>query len=344
MSNVNVKKHYVKRTLRYLKNAFLNVTNDYMDEARQNAKDKRDLKIPTKEEMGKIYSNFMKYNNKQKGFLKMTYDEMKDLWNTAKTEVKAQYERLGTDPDKLKKKEKEDDFDIDSIPDFDEAAGTESMGYNLQTSFEPVVESEAINPPNTYYLTEDFLGKVLLLFTTMIEHQGINDWTTKSDSGIKDIIKSSIAKTPLEESKVDSSVSVVTSLIERIRNCQPITQGQCMNKNVLIGTESTDVIVMKDTTELKNAVKTLVDSLNQEERNNVVIISNILHDIVNYYNSLYPNDRVCLVGHNKLVSDLESVYKDRELALDIFILFYFNLLDSKKLSDIQDRIREFINN
>lgn len=342
MSNVNVKKQYLKRTLRYLRNAFTNIGNDYMKESRENLKAKRDLTIPTKEDMAKVYSNFMKYNEKQKGFLRMTYDEMKELWTTAKKEAGAQFKRLGTDPDKLKKQEKDDTFDINDIPDFDDL-GTESMEYSLQTSFEPTLESESIDPPNTYYLTEDFLGKVMLLFTSMLEHTGINDWASSSNSDIREIIKSSIANTPLEEQKIDSSVSVVTSMIERIRNCQPITQGEFCNKNVLVGTESTDVIIMRDTKELKAYVKNLIDSLNQEDKSTIVTIDNILHDILNAYNYLHPSDKACLIENNPLVRDLASVYNDSELAHDIFILFYFNIISEKSLNDINDRIKEFIN-
>lgn len=349
MSNVNVKKHYAKRTLRYLKNAFVNICNDYMRESRENLKDKRNLDIPTQKKMSEVYDNFMKYNAKQKGFIRLTMDEMKTLWNTAKKEVSYQAKRMGTDPTKLQKKEKaEDNFDYDNIPDFDDVETNEGDGLEsvFDNSFLGFETEGVYNTPNSLFLSQSFLNKVLLLFTTMVQHENMNLWAStgnNTDVKIVDIVTASVNSTPMETKCANKNSEILTALISRVKAATSVTY---MDPNPLVkpGTENAvDVIITKDTTELKSYVTSLVESLSKDDYNNIMIISNILNDIVETYNSLYPSDKVNLINNIPLLKDLSDIYS-QDMALDIFILFYFEIIDMSKLVECQNKIREFINN
>lgn len=300
------KEAYVQRTLRFLKNAMRNVLKEYYTEANNNLKEKHELELPTKEKFETMYNKLTTYNKSKTSQFKMTVNEIKDLWNTAKTEITSEVKRLGQDGHDFDKQLASDGLSL--VPEMDGLDGIESITFSGKEVY------------MSMDLSLSTIQKLDFMFSNLENIDFVSWYMQSGKLFLMQFIKNDMAFK-------DTNYNMYSTQI-----CdQPVNN---------FGLSYTIDIDHKIKQQIQDLLLRIDREKTTEQETFILQIDEIINRIVaQYYIAKNSTDRqLNPVLDNSIIREL-SLIVGEECAINIYILFYFDMLSQDHINDIDSIIK-----
>lgn len=299
------KEAYVKRTLKFLKNAMRNVLKEYYTEANNNIKEKDKLELPTKEKFNKMYSRLTTYNKDKKSAIKLKMEEIQDLWKTAKSEIADEIKRLGQDGYDFDKQLASDSVDL--VPDMSDMDGVESL-------IEIPQQEVYMNAPELSIVA---LQKLHYLLSTM-PNQDFVSWYLQSGS-----------KFLMEYIKTDIVFKD--------------TPKYCINQEISTGNNFGLSGMININHQVKQQIQDLLLKIDREKTTEqdvfILQIDNLINKVISQYQvSKNSTDKPFQLTDIETISELSNIVGE-ECAINIYLLFYFDMILQPHLCEIDSLIK-----
>lgn len=300
------KEAYFKRTLKFLKNAMRNVLKEYYTEANNNMKEKDNLELPTKEKFNKMYNRLTIYNKNKKSAIKLKIEEIQDLWKTAKHEISDEIKRLGKDGYDFDKELAQNSIDL--VPDMSDINGTESL-------IEIPQQEVSMNTPELSIIA---LQKLHYLLSNVSNPDFVSWYMQSGSQFLMQFLKSDIV--------FKDAPAYCTN--QQIDTCNNFGLSYMINVNYQVRQQIQDLLLKID------REKTT------EQEVFILQIDSLINKVVSQYQvSKNGTDR----QFNPL-SDIDTVRElseivGEECAINIYLLFYFDMILQPHLNEVDSLIK-----